>query len=170
MDRTKTTMLGIILAIIAAIIGFFIVTGQKPDSNVPNTPVPANSDTLSACNLFTDSDARLLLGADVQKTDSTGDRTMGKIVVTHCAYKSSQGTATILIRKAASDNDAKLIFESSKKSFKGEVISASTGDSEYWVANLGQYNLLKGSHWIITSVEKNKEKAQSAASIVASRL
>jgi hypothetical protein len=105
-----------------------------------------------------------------KKTDSAGDRTMGKIVVTHCAYKSSHGTATILIRKAASDNDAKSIFESSKKSFKGEAISAYTGDSEYWVANLGQYNLLKGSHWIITSVEKNKEKAQSAASIVASRL
>ena len=165
----QTTIIGVVLAIIAAIIGFFLLTTSKPDSNVPQVPIAQQK--ADACALFTESDARSLLGNDVtEKTDTPSDGKMGQVEVSHCVYTSSQGSASILVRKSPSPSDAKYIFESSKKSFKGEVQNATIGEAEYWVSSLGQYNVLKGDKWIIVSAAKDKAKAKTAAAIVASRL
>lgn len=163
----KTTLLGAVIAIVLAIAGFFIFTGHKPDSNVQQAPISNKPD---ACSLFTATDAQHVLGSEVTKSESPGDSTMGQVVVTHCVYKSANGTATILVRKAANVTEAKTIFNGSKKSFKGEVEAPSLGESEYWVPSLGQYNILKGDNWIIASAAKDKAKAKMAAGIVAARL
>lgn len=164
----NTAIIAAILALIAAILGFLLLPTAPPDSNVPNVPVPDNS--LRACSLFTQADAQQILGTDVKETESAGDTSIGNVTVTHCEYAGTDGSAAIFVREAQSTGDAKYIFENSRKSFNGEKVPPTEGDAEYWVSSLGQYNILKGKHWIIVSVEKDKEKAKTAAGIVASRL
>jgi hypothetical protein len=164
----NTAIIAAILALIAAIIGFLLLPTAPPDSNVPNIPIPDNS--LRACSLFTQADAQQLIGVDAKEIESAGDSSIGKVDVTHCEYASSSGSAAIFIRRTQSLGDARYIFENSRKSFNGEEINPSVGDREYWVSDLGQYNILKDNHWIIVTVDKDKEKAKTAADIVASRL
>lgn len=165
----NTAIIAIILSIIAAILGFLILPTQPPDSNVPNVPVPSAAKP-DACALFTQTDAQQLLGADAKEIESAGDSTIGKVDVTHCEYEGTAGTASIFVRRTPSLGDARYIFENSKKSFSGETVTPKEGEAEYWVSDLGQYNVLKGQHWIIVTVDKDKEKAKEVAGIVASRL
>lgn len=104
--------------------------------------------------ILTSAIARKVLGAPVQPSphNRMADTITGPIWVSNANYHQPGGrSVTLLIRHAASKEEASSIFASSKVSFKGVEVHG-LGVPAYRTTTPAQLNVLKGSNWLILSV------------------
>ncbi len=106
------------------------------------------------------------------------DTEIGKTWVSRMSYSSKAGGAasteiSLLIRHGDSADQAKVIFESSKATFKG-VDVAGLGDAAYRTQTPAQLDILKGPNWLIISAgtvrEPNPALQEKAAREILTRL
>jgi hypothetical protein len=113
-------------------------------------------DTNRAAQVLTAELAQKILGVPVESSStSSADTEIGQTWVSRISYRAKGGGASapsvsLLIRHAASDADAKPIFESSKETFHGEDVSG-LGDAAYRTKSPAQLDVLKGANWLIIS-------------------
>lgn len=110
-----------------------------------------------ASKILTEDVAQKILKAPVLPgtRNNDPDTEMGKIWVSKVSYTTKDDSPdavqiSLLIRHAASREEAQSIFESSKSTFHGEGV-AGLGDAAYRVKVLAQLNVLKGTEWLIIS-------------------
>jgi hypothetical protein len=145
---------GIIL--VAGVVGIFILgkdTGNTADSNnAPTTSYKA----LDACSLFTEQEAKTVLGSAATKGSDTVPSSTADINVSSCTYTNNAGVVsdirvtTVLIRSALSDQGA----DSNKNAFNtgrpaGVEAVNGYGSDAYWNPAAGQLNILKDDAWMI---------------------
>jgi len=112
-------------------------------------------DAVRAAKILTPELAQSILGAPVKVSGSgMSDTEVGKTWVSQIHYakkdEGAKGQVGLLIRHAATKEEASNTFESSKETFKG-VIVAGLGDRAYRTERPAQLNVLKGSNWLIIS-------------------
>jgi hypothetical protein len=110
-----------------------------------------------AAKILTPEVAQRILGAPVEaaKVNSEADMKSGATLMSRCSYslKNDGGTTTsvsLLLRRAATPEEAKAIFLASKQTYHGEDV-VNLGDAAYRTAAPAQLDVLKGSSWLIIS-------------------
>lgn len=117
--------------------------------------VSAAADNESA-RIFTQEMAQLVVGSPVvpSERNSTADIKNGAVIVSQCSYSAQSGDTTtsvgLTLRRAATPEEAKSTFLSSKNIYNGQEITA-LGDMAYRTAAPAQLNVLKGRNWLIIS-------------------
>lgn len=121
-----------------------------------------------ASQVLTPAIARQVLGAPAKASphNKMADTMTGPIWVSNANYSLSGGrSVSLLIRHAASKDEASSIFHSSKLSFKGVDVHG-LGVPAYRTKTPAQLNVLKGANWLIISVgtfQKPEEAGQFKA-------
>lgn len=111
-------------------------------------------ETNRASKVLTPEIASKVLGGTVKASlsNTMADTEMGKIWVSNSHYSIQGGPQiSLLIRHAASKDEAKNNFEQSKGIYKGVTVEG-LGDAAYRTAEPPQLDVLKGSNWLIISV------------------
>ena len=109
-----------------------------------------------SARIFTQEMAQLVLGSPVVPSDrnSTADIKNGPVIVSQCSYSTQSGETTtsvgLTLHRAATPEEAKSGFLSSKNIYKGQEITA-LGDMAYRITAPAQLNVLKGTDWLIIS-------------------
>lgn len=107
-----------------------------------------------ASRIFTAESAQQVLGGPVAPAarNSTADIKNGATIVSQCSYSANTGdtalSVSLTLRRAATADEAKSIFASSKKIYDGKDV-AELGDQAYRTTAPGQLNVLKGKDWLI---------------------
>ena len=107
--------------------------------------------------------AQQVLGAPAQASphNKMADTMTGPIWVSNANYSLSGGrSVSLLIRHAASKDEASSIFASSKVSFKGVDVHG-LGVPAYRTTTPAQLNVLKGANWLIISVGTFKKPEEA---------
>jgi len=140
---------GAVLVIISIILIIVLSTGtnDKKDSKL-------TSDTIEACSLFTEAEAKSTLGSAAQKGTESGPNSTKDIQASICSYNNGSTdpatfkTAAVIVRsplsqKGANSNAAQFNkLQSSAKEVSGY------GEKAYWSPVFGQLNILKDNNWI----------------------
>jgi len=165
---------GVIAAIIVVVGGAILILSDKPEpvkdktdkpaAASPHTPPPAATYiALDACELFTEAEAKAILGAAATKGPSTDSTRTNDLKVSNCSYTNNATivkdirTITVVVRGPLTETGAK----SNKTVFgAGKPVGTETvsgyGTEAYYVKATGQFNILKDDNWImITSGSPN---------------
>lgn len=153
------TTIGIIIAV--ALMGYIVLMNKKP-SDTPASPTTTNSGAKTvasrACDLFTQDEAKQILG-DTTTASSQTDPVNGKgISIDTCSYSNNASTvaairiATIMVRSTTTDEG----IESNKEAFEiggtahpeGATAVAGYGEKAFWDPATNQLAILKGNTWI----------------------
>lgn len=143
---------------IVGIIAAIVVATHKPNNQangVNATPTSTSSyKVVTACTIFTLSDAKVVLGNDAKagSANGVGDASSGDIAVSTCSYSSavSGKTITVLARAAKTAAGAASnvgVFGPNKPTGKQDV--SGIGDKAFWDAQLSQLDVLQGNNWYI---------------------
>lgn len=114
---------------------------------------PALADETRATKILTSAIAEKALGGPVKagSQNTMPDTEVGKSWVSKARYSLVSGDKNcgILIRHANSKEEAKTTFRDSKEKFSGVTVTG-FGDEAYRItAPMPQFNVLKGSNWLI---------------------
>jgi hypothetical protein len=92
------------------------------------------------------------------------------ITVSSCTYSSKNpptprdiAIVSLLIRRATDVKEAKVIFDTSRQTFKGVDVAMQGVDEAFWTDSLQQLNLLKGRDWLMITTGKMGAKTQEQA-------
>lgn len=175
------------IVIVAVGGGIYLVT-QKDNTGNPTTSSVATGDqadagaTKTACDIFTDTVAKQVLGAGAVKSEIPGGgvASTDDISVTQCMYEVGEGRdiviANILVRGAKNKNayeSNKFGFESTKSQDgnPAEDISG-LGEAAYYNTGYKQTNVLinGGQYWIIIQAGNTREMSEQLAKEVVKNL
>lgn len=167
--------------------GIYLVT-QKDDKGGSTTTTVATGDqanagaTKTACDIFTDSVAKQVLGEGAMKSEVPGGgaASTDDISVTQCMYEIGEGrdivVANILVR-GAKNKDAyesnKFGFESTKSQDGNPAQDiAGLGEAAYYNTGYKQTNVLidGGRYWIIVQAGNTREMSEQLAKEVVKNL
>jgi hypothetical protein len=137
-----------IIAIIVAIV--FAVQNSQP--KIDYLPV-------AACDLFTQAEARELLGEQAFNSNSDKAVISGDTATSKCGYTDGNPdtnkmvVAAIIVRSGVNDKGVQQNKDqfSKGKPLNGVEDVSDLGDAAYYNQVLGQLNVLKGKNWIIFS-------------------
>lgn len=162
MKKSLPLIIGIIAAI--AIIGVtaaVLLTGDKKESTTSTGNKLTDHDHLShtlpdACKIFTDADAKAVLGEGVQKGDDTPQASSDDIKVTNCSYTLPSSdvkkikVATVVVRAPLTDEGIKsneAVFGDGTPTGSEKVTGY--GSDAYWTPGAGTLNILREHSWIM---------------------
>jgi len=137
-----------VIAIIAAIV-FFVHNSQPKIDYQP----------VAACDVFTQDEARVLLGEQAFNSNSDAPVVSKDVAVSRCGYTDGNPdtnkmvVAAIIVRSGVNDNGVqqnKDEFTNGKPTNGVEVVN-DLGDGAYFNQALGQLNVLDGKKWIVFS-------------------
>ncbi len=155
-DKSKKTdlILGIIVAVVIivliAVVGLFIYNSQPKI-----VYQPAN-----ACEVFTNAEARELLGESTLASNAKDPSVAGNLATSNCGYTDGNPNldnmvvAAVIIRSGINDEGVeqnKREFSAGRPTENVEIVEE-IGDSAYFNQSLGQLNVLKGRDWYILSL------------------
>lgn len=154
----KNTLIGAVVAVavIGAAIFFMLNSGAKD----PNTGSQSSNkfEVVKACDLFTLTEAKQLLGDSATVGDTSEPPSSDDISVDNCSYTNNGTTvptirvATIMVRSALT-NDG---LTSNKNAFKpggaanprGAIPVEGYGEKAFWDSTTHQLSVQKGNVWI----------------------
>jgi hypothetical protein len=146
--------------IIAGVIAVLIIVGGGIYLTTQNKSMTTSNNSSQfvakkACDLFTLSDAKKILGANTKASNSTSNSAAHSpdSSVTTCAYSNTAVTATVLARAALTSTGIasnKNGFNQDKIAYKGTTVSG-IGDKAYYNTDLGQLEVLKGNYLLFVT-------------------
>ena len=162
------------LAILSAIA--LLGAGCSAPVTPPTNPPQAAANPEARCDaLMTLDEAKLITGLTYTQRDAT-TQTAGKALVTNCTFydggsRSGIKPFGISTRSASSIDEAKTIFETSKKAAyaDGQMLSG-LGDQALWSPSISQVSLIQGQTWLIVTASNNKELAIKIAETILPKL
>lgn len=134
----------------------------------------AAQDAFDACEVFTQADARKVLGANVDPEPVNPKAKRPKVIPTCTWWSSKDGkpiSASATFRFARTEADAQRAFGDEKLKFQTKPMLIG-GATAFWSAKQGSLQLLKGRTWVVVAVggDKPAERDPDAARKVAETL
>ena len=135
-------------------------------------------DAFDACEIFTQDEARKVLGPNVDPEPVNPKVKRPKVVSTCTWWSSKDGkpvSASANFRFARTEADAQRAFEDEKLKFQTKPMLLG-GSSAFWSAKQGAMQLLKGRTWLVVAVggakpgERDADASRKLAEILAKKL
>jgi hypothetical protein len=149
----RDTIIGVsIIGAVVLVISVAIVLIYNAIPKVVYTPA-------SACDLFTEQDARQILGDKALKSNESPGVQSNNVSLSRCGYTNGTGdvsslvVAAVVVRSGVNDNGVeqnKNEFNDGRPNTGTETIT-DLGDSAYFNKRNGQLNVLEGKNWIVIS-------------------
>lgn len=142
---------GVIVGVIAIIVAIVLVL-HGSQTKIDYQPV-------AACDLFTQTEAQELLGAQAFNSNSDAPVLTGNTATSRCGYTDGNPStdkmvvAAIIVRSGVNDSGVaqnKTEFTNGKPTNGVDDVKG-LGDNAYFNQSLGQLNVLDGKKWIIFS-------------------
>ncbi|MBX4188587.1 hypothetical protein KW792_00625 [Candidatus Saccharibacteria bacterium] len=161
--HTALHVLGLALLVLAVLVSLFAwrQSASHDDDTATSSGIKAPKKANRACQIFTLSDARTLLGESAKTGQSPADATSPDLNVSTCTYTQPNGTGVpVSERKSASllaripktekgTNSNQSEFGPLKPTTVQDV--PGYGEQAFWDADHGQLNILKNNNWYILS-------------------
>jgi hypothetical protein len=183
-------MIGLLLVLVGIAILVVIAVTKNSDDNVAVVKAPAAPyKVINACQAFTLSDAKKIIGDTAKKSNGTSANASSKdINVSTCLY--GQDTSTMPINQVRNIRTATILARSPKTAIgkqnnhdefgknkpAGVQDISGYGDKAFWAPSFGQLNILKGDSWVIlttgsaTPSTRTLDDAKKMADIVVPKL
>jgi hypothetical protein len=189
MKKFAAYLIAIVL-IAAAAVAIFLAINSKDDTDKKSTNSNSGSSgqkaTSRACNIFTLSNAKELMGDTAKGGQNPITESSSDIAVSTCTYTQDQGanvpvasrtSATLLVRAPLSDKGA----VSNQNQFgplkPGDVQEVpGYGDNAYWDSARGQLNILKNNTWYIlnygpvTPADRTLDQTEQMAKLIIDKM
>lgn len=154
---------GVIVGVIAAIVvvagvgvALLVNNNRQTKDGGNNTPSSTKYTAIDACEVFTEAEAKTVLGAEATLGSNTAPATSDDIAVSNCNYTNNATsvpdvrTATLLARSAMTDTG----MESNQAAFsdgrpQDAQIVEGYGEEAFYTPSTGQLSVLKDNTWYL---------------------
>ncbi|MBL0141823.1 MAG: DUF3558 family protein [Betaproteobacteria bacterium] len=135
-------------------------------------------DGFDACEVFTQAEARKVLGAAAEPEPVNPKARKPKVVPTCTWWASKDGkpvSASATFRFAKTEADAQRAFEEERLKFQTKPMLIG-GASAFWSARQGNVQLLKGRTWVVVAVggpkpvERDADASKRLAEVIEKKL